>query len=122
MKDAIDILADDVELANRNLKEDGTGYNRRAYIRALFSYIEGLSYFLRQEAKKILLIKKRRFGLTEKEEEYLFLLEEKVHLIGKNGSIMKKPGRLGTLSAAQCTEVLMILIRRNTAFGLFRPT
>lgn len=85
---AIDELAADVDTAKSILDAEDGPFNRRVYIRALFAYLEGSSFFMRRNAEE-LLKKRREFGkLVNPETE--FLLRDVIPSIASEGRVVCK--------------------------------
>lgn len=85
---AIDELATDVEKAVAMLKLDDSQFHRRMYVRALFAYLEGITYWMRQNAIEIDKIVLRKFGTINWERH--MLLYEEVPVVADNGKIKKQ--------------------------------
>jgi len=82
---AIDELAHDADSAKLLLVSEDSQFNRRVYIRALFAYFEGFSFFMRRNAEELLSIR----ATIRKSIDYdtLFLLQEKVPHITSGGKV-----------------------------------
>jgi hypothetical protein len=89
---AIDELADDADLARIILGRDDKQFNRRVYLRALFAYLEGLSFFMRRGAEE-LLSKRRELGKVVNPETE-FLLREEMPAIDKGGKVKYQKHRV----------------------------
>ena len=85
---AIDDLASDVEKTMAMLQQEDTQFNRRIYIRCLFAYLEGITYWMRQNAIEIDKIIFKKFGGMDWERH--FLLYEEFPTIADNGKIEKR--------------------------------
>jgi hypothetical protein len=85
---AIDELAADVEKAHALLKNDDSQFYRRGYVRALFAYLEGFTYWIRQNAITIdkIILKK---GESIDWDRHT-LLGEEIPSIADNGKIQKR--------------------------------
>lgn len=88
MNYAVDELAFDVEESKRRLDVDDSQFNRRVYVRSLFSYYEGFGYFVRQFLVEIEKIKMGK-GVPI-HQGHLFLLQERIPTIGKNGKVKER--------------------------------
>jgi hypothetical protein len=89
---AIDELASDVEKALSMLQEQDTQFQRRVYIRALFAYLEGVTYWIRQNAIEIDKLVLRRFGSIDWERH--LLLYEEFPIIADNGIVKKRKQKI----------------------------
>lgn len=85
---AIDELASDVEKALDMLRKNDSQFHRRIYVRALFAYLEGFTYWMRQKAIDIDKVILRRFGAINWERH--LLLHEEMPTITENGKVEKK--------------------------------
>lgn len=85
---AIDELADDVEKADSLLREEDTQFHRRGYVRNLFAYLEGVAYWMRQNAIDIDKIMLRRGGAIDWDRHAL--LGEEIPMISDSGKIKKR--------------------------------
>lgn len=85
---AIDELAADVEQAGVMLRTADSQFLRRVYVRALFAYLEGMAYWMRQNAVEIDKIALRKFGAIDWDRH--ILLYEEHPTINENGAIKKK--------------------------------
>jgi hypothetical protein len=85
---AIDELASDVEKALAMLQQKDTQFNRRLYVRSLFAYLEGFTYWIRQNAIEIDKIVFRKFGAMDWERH--LLLHEDLPTIADNGKIERQ--------------------------------
>ena len=85
---AIDELADDVEKAHALLKDDDSQFHRRGYVRTLFAYLEGVTYWMRQNAIDIDKIILKRGGSIDWDRHTL--LGEEVPTIADNGKIQRR--------------------------------
>lgn len=91
---AIDDLASDLERARSMLQQDDTQFCRRMYVRSLFAYLEGFTYWMRQNAIEIDLIVSRRSGFGAVDWERHFLLHEEFPTITGTGKVEKTRQRV----------------------------
>jgi len=89
---AIDELASDVEKTLTMLQKQDNQFHRRIYVRALFAYLEGFTYWMRQNAIEIDRIALRRFGSIDWERH--LLLYEEFPTIADNGKVEKKKQKI----------------------------
>lgn len=85
---AIDELADDVEKAAALLRNHDSQFHRRGYVRNLFAYLEGVAYWMRQNAIDIDKIILKRGGSIDWERHTL--LSEEIPTIAENGKIQRR--------------------------------
>jgi len=85
---AVDEFGFDVEEAQRRLIADDSQFNRRVYVRSLFSYYEAFGYFVRQF---LIEIQRKKIALgKEVNLDRFYLLQEEFPTVGKNGKIEAK--------------------------------
>jgi hypothetical protein len=92
-------LHDDVIHSLMELKKTDTQFMRRTHIRALFAFIEGCIYMIKQEAfihQKY----KREPNLTPEE---MILLNKETPFLEKNGKVKKRPNYVDLLSNVRFT-------------------
>jgi len=88
---AVDEFGFDVEEAQRRLSADDSQFNRRVYVRSLFSYYEAFGYFVRQF---LIEIQRKKIALgKEVNLDRFYLLQEEFPTVGKNGKIEAKDQR-----------------------------
>jgi len=85
---AIDELAADVEKADALLRDDDSQFHRRVYVRNLFAYLEGVAYWMRQNAMDIDKIILKRGGSIDWDRHTL--LGEEIPTIADNGKIRRR--------------------------------
>lgn len=85
---AIDELAADIEKAVSMLQHEDSQFHRRVYVRALFAYFEGITYWIRQNAIEIDKLILKRGGTIDWERHTL--LYEDIPIIADNGKIEKQ--------------------------------
>lgn len=85
---AIDELAADIEKAKSLMEGEDSQFHRRVYVRALFAYLEGVAYWMRQNAIHIDEIILRKGGTIDWERH--ILLHEEFPTIASSGEIDKQ--------------------------------
>jgi hypothetical protein len=85
---AIDELAADVEKAVALLQVEDSQFHRRVYVRSLFAYLEGFTYWMRQNAIEIDKIVLRKWGALNWERH--LLLHEEIPTVADNGEVKKQ--------------------------------
>lgn len=92
---AIDKLGQDVQMSLSLLDENDSQFHRRNYVRALFSFLEGITFLTRQ---MIIELDRERFQDTgHLDYEKHLLLHEKLPSIGNNGTIKTSKHRVSSV-------------------------
>jgi hypothetical protein len=85
-KDILNVLYEDVDLAERMWKQQDSQFWRRTFIRSVFALIEGFTYCLKQVALEA----SKKFGIELSKSEIALLLEESYEVSDK-GQAETKP-------------------------------
>jgi len=79
----IDMIEQDVDTALEILSKDDTPYNRRAFVRNYYSFLEGLLYFMRQEVIKKAMSTPGTLSVAE-----MAVLKEETYSVAGKGKVL----------------------------------
>ncbi len=89
---AIEDLTQDVEEAANRLRSLDTAFNRRTYVRALFAFLEGFTYAIRQETIRLMHLNIAEVGKPLNIDR-LILLREVIPDVEPTGKVKHKQQR-----------------------------